>query len=82
MIKQMLPLLKNLAITFLRDKKIAAGFLALSLTSCGYRTAASDDKTTISIPYVEGDNQGQLTAEISVSSRTQTFMILSKTREI
>lgn len=61
MIKQMLPLLKNLAT---RYKKILAGFLALSLTSCGYRTAASDDKTTISVPYVEGDNQGQLTAEI------------------
>jgi hypothetical protein len=37
--------------------------LALSLTGCGYH-AASDDKTTISIPYVEGDAQGQLTAEI------------------
>ncbi len=60
MIKQMLPLLKNLAT---RYKQILAGFLALSLTSCGYRTA-SEDKTTISVPYVEGDNQGQLTAEI------------------
>ena len=39
-------------------------FLTLSLTSCGYHTAASDDITTISIPYVEGDNQGQFTAEI------------------
>ncbi len=38
--------------------------LAISLTSCGYHTAASDDKTTISVPYVEGDNQGQFTAEI------------------
>jgi hypothetical protein len=37
---------------------------ALSFTSCGYHTAASDDKTTISIPYVEGDVQGQLTSEI------------------
>lgn len=62
MIKQMLLFLKNLK--SLHYKKIVAGFLALSLTSCGYRTAASDDKTTISIPYVEGDNQGQLTAEI------------------
>lgn len=43
---------------------LLASLLSLSLTSCGYHTAASDDKTTISIPYVEGDNQGQLTAEI------------------
>jgi outer membrane lipopolysaccharide assembly protein LptE/RlpB len=41
-----------------------ASLLTLSLTSCGYRTAASDDKTTISVPYVEGDKQGQLTAEV------------------
>ncbi len=34
------------------------------MTSCGYHTAASDDKTTISIPYVTGDAQGQLTAEL------------------
>jgi len=43
---------------------IVIALQALSFTSCGYHTAASDDKTTISIPYVEGDAQGQLTAEI------------------
>jgi len=57
-------LLRDRAIKSLPCRKIAAGFLALFLTGCGYRTATSDDKTTISIPYVEGDNQGQLTAEI------------------
>jgi outer membrane lipopolysaccharide assembly protein LptE/RlpB len=41
-----------------------ATLLTLSLTSCGYHAAASDDKTTISVPYVEGDKQGQLTAEV------------------
>jgi hypothetical protein len=43
---------------------LLASLLALSFTSCGYHTTASDDKTTISIPYVEGDAQGQLTAEL------------------
>ena len=38
--------------------------IALSFTSCGYHTAVSDNKTTISIPYVEGDAQGQFTAEL------------------
>jgi hypothetical protein len=38
--------------------------LAFSFSSCGYHTAASEDKTTISIPYVEGDAQGQFTAEL------------------
>ncbi len=43
---------------------LLASLLALSFTSCGYHNAASDDRTTISIPYVEGDAQGQLTAEL------------------
>jgi len=42
---------------------LIASLLAFSFTSCGYHTAASD-KTTISIPYVEGDAQGQFTAEL------------------
>ncbi|HEX2580192.1 MAG TPA: LPS assembly lipoprotein LptE [Rhabdochlamydiaceae bacterium] len=36
----------------------------LVFSSCGYHTVSSDDKTTISIPYVEGDAQGQLTSEL------------------
>src|SRR3569832_862156 len=43
---------------------LLASLLTLSLTSCGYRPVASDDKVTISVPYVEGDKQGQLTAEV------------------
>lgn len=39
--------------------------LLIILASCGYQVARSgDDQKTISIPYVEGDQQGQLTAEI------------------
>lgn len=38
--------------------------LAFSFSSCGYHTASSEDKTTISIPYVEGDAEGQFTAEL------------------
>jgi lipopolysaccharide assembly LptE-like protein len=36
----------------------------LAFSSCGYHTAPTDDKTTVSIPYVEGDVQGQLTSEL------------------
>jgi Lipopolysaccharide-assembly len=43
---------------------LLASLLAFSFSSCGYHTAASDDKTSISIPYVEGDAQGQFTAEL------------------
>jgi hypothetical protein len=43
---------------------LLASLLAFSFSSCGYHTAASDDKTTISVPYVEGDAEGQLTAEL------------------
>lgn len=34
------------------------------MTGCGYHAASSEEKTTLSIPYVEGDSQGQLTAEL------------------
>lgn len=51
-------LLQNLKFPFL------ASLLAFSFSSCGYHTTASDDKTTISVPYVEGDAQGQFTAEL------------------
>ena len=44
--------------------RLLATLLLLSLTGCGYHAVASDDIATISIPYVEGDNQGQFTAEI------------------
>jgi hypothetical protein len=43
---------------------LLASLLAFSFSSCGYHTTASDDKTTISVPYVEGDAQGQFTAEL------------------
>jgi len=36
----------------------------LAFSSCGYHTVSTDDKTTISIPYVDGDAQGQLTSEL------------------
>ena len=36
----------------------------LGISSCGYHATTSEDTRTISIPYVEGDQQGQLTAEI------------------
>jgi len=38
--------------------------LAFSFSGCGYHTVSSDDKTTISVPYVEGDAEGQFTAEL------------------
>ena len=43
---------------------LIASLLALNLSSCGYHSATADEKTTIAIPYVAGDNQGQLTAEL------------------
>jgi outer membrane lipopolysaccharide assembly protein LptE/RlpB len=45
-------------------KSLLLSLLVLNLTACGYRAAPSDEKTTISIPYVEGDSQGQFTTEI------------------
>lgn len=38
--------------------------LLVLLSGCGYHAIQPEDKATISIPYVEGDQQGQLTAEI------------------
>jgi hypothetical protein len=34
------------------------------LCSCGYHAVDSDMKTTLSIPYVKGDEQGQLTSAL------------------
>lgn len=39
--------------------------ILLSCSSCGYRVADQDAKTTISIPYIEGDHHGQLTSELA-----------------
>jgi len=38
-------------------------FLCL-LCGCGYQFQDTSEKTTISIPYVKGDNEGQLTNEL------------------
>lgn len=53
-----LPLLQNLK--FQLNKLV----LALMLTGCGYHASTPEDKTTLSVPYVEGDSQGQFTAEL------------------
>jgi len=45
-------------------QRLFLNLLIVSLASCGYHTAQPEDKTTISIPYVKGDEQGELTAEI------------------
>ncbi len=37
----------------------------LSLSSCGYQVSSNESKTTISIPYISGDKEGQLTAELT-----------------
>ena len=37
----------------------------LSLSSCGYHMTQPDEKTTLSIPYIQGDREGQLTAELT-----------------
>jgi hypothetical protein len=39
-------------------------FLFLILSSCGYRSAQLEERPTISIPYVQGDIEGMLTAAI------------------
>ncbi len=47
------------------------------VTSCGYHTYQPGDKTTVSIPYVEGDEQGELTSELIHQldeSRLYTFV--------
>jgi hypothetical protein len=60
----LLPLLSKILFKSKSQLCKLLGIFLLGLTSCGYRTAASEDKTTISVPYVQGDEQGQLTAEI------------------
>lgn len=42
-------------------------FILFSLTSCGYRMGNSsvlESYSTISVPYIEGDKNGELTAEV------------------
>ncbi len=56
----------------LRFLKLLA--LILILPSCGYKTISSDDRTTLSIPYVRGDEEGFLTsAIISEMNRTGLY---------
>ncbi len=49
---------------FRRLKATAVAIFLFCFASCGYHATTSEDTRTISIPYVEGDQQGQLTAEI------------------
>jgi hypothetical protein len=49
--------------------------LAMAMTSCGYRAGSgklSDDYSTLTVPYIQGDNTGLLTSalirEVGVSS--------------
>lgn len=35
------------------------------LAGCGYHFQDKDQRTTLSIPYVKGDNEGQLTSELA-----------------
>lgn len=39
-------------------------FFFLFLAGCGYHFQDTAQRTTISIPYVKGDNEGQLTSEL------------------
>jgi len=39
-------------------------FLFFSLSSCGYHFQRADEQRTLSIPYVKGDQEGQLTNEL------------------
>lgn len=49
-----------------RNLKIPLLLIALiKLTGCGYHSLNSDEKPTLSIPYVKGDRQGLFTAELS-----------------
>lgn len=54
--------MKRIFINLFRNLKLLS---LLSLSSCGYSTYQPDDKTTISIPYIQGDREGQLTAELT-----------------
>jgi hypothetical protein len=54
--------MKSRLINLFRNLKLLS---LLSLSSCGYSSYQADDKTTISIPYIPGDREGQLTAELT-----------------
>ena len=48
-------------------KRLLSGLLFLLMTGCGYRFAvqpSQDDQPSISVPYVEGDLDGQLTTAL------------------
>lgn len=46
--------------------RISLVLLAISLlTGCGYRIKQNSEQTTVSIPFVKGDHEGQLVAELS-----------------
>ena len=44
--------------------RMLAFFILLLVSSCGYQFQNNDDQLTLSIPYVKGDNEGQLTNEL------------------
>lgn len=46
-------------------------FLLFILSSCGYRAISSEDRPTLSIPFVRGDEEGFLTAAL-ISEMNQT----------
>ncbi|MGH2613367.1 MAG: hypothetical protein ACRDFB_10025 [Rhabdochlamydiaceae bacterium] len=53
------------------------------LASCGYKTISSEDRPTLSIPYVRGDEEGFLTnAVISEMSRTGLYDYVSSGGEL
>lgn len=58
-------------------------FLLLILPSCGYRSIASDERLTLSIPYVPGDEEGLLTAAVvSELNRTGLYDYVSSSGEM
>lgn len=58
-------------------------FLLLILPSCGYRSAHPDDRLTLSIPYVRGDEEGFLTtALISELNRSGLYEYVSSNGEV
>jgi hypothetical protein len=60
-----------------------ACLLLLSLSSCGYKTISSEDRVTLSIPYVRGDEEGFLTsAVISEMNRTGLYDYVSSGGEL
>jgi hypothetical protein len=55
----------------------------LILSSCGYKTISSEDRPTLSIPYVRGDEEGFLTsAVISEMNRTGLYEYVSSGGEL